>query len=229
MSKVSALDRAGYEVVDTSVSGRDRAVLRDEVFRAGEAGTRCLLDHGTVREVALNLKSDLIGHGSLTADSVAIQAIAFDKTDSANWKVAWHQDLMFPFAGCVRSPSYTLACVKDGVNYARPPRDVLENLVAVRLHLDDCDETNGPLRVASGSHLEGVIPAAEVASRVAELGEMMCLAKEGQALLMRPLLLHASSKATVPKHRRVLHFVFHTGDRVEEPWHRSLSNQALPS
>jgi ectoine hydroxylase-related dioxygenase (phytanoyl-CoA dioxygenase family) len=159
---------------------------------------------------------------------VAIQAIAFDKTDSANWKVAWHQDLMFPFARPVRSRAYALPCVKDGVDYARPPRAVLEKLLAVRLHLDDCDETNGPLRVSPASHLSGVIPTAEIAARVAVHGEVVCLAKEGQALLMKPLLLHASSRASLPKHRRVLHLVFSDGE-IDETWHRSVSNETLPS
>lgn len=220
------LGRAGYEVVESSVSRDDRAVLRDEIFREGEAGTRCLLDHAMVRKVALHLKRELVGRGALGVDAVAIQAIAFDKTDNANWKVAWHQDLMFPFAGRVSSPSYALASVKEGVDYARPPREVLENLLAVRLHLDDCDETNGPLRVSPGSHLSGVLQATEMASRVAEQGEVTCLAREGQVLLMRPLLLHASSKATVPKHRRVLHVVFHDGSQTEEPWHRSVASPA---
>jgi len=35
-----------------------------------------------------------------------------------------------------------------------------------------------------------------------------CLTARGGALLMRPLLLHASSPARVPGHRRVLHLEF---------------------
>jgi hypothetical protein len=41
-------------------------------------------------------------------------------------------------------------------------------------------------------------------------------------LLMKPLLLHASSPATAPKHRRVLHLVFHSGEATAEPWHRAV-------
>jgi hypothetical protein len=46
------------------------------------------------------------------------------------------------------------------------------------------------------------------------------LAHAGEALLMKPLLLHASSQATAPKHRRVLHLVYHSGEAVAAPWHR---------
>lgn len=229
MPKMKTLGRLGYEIMDTSISGSVRTALREEVFGQGKAGTRCLLDHAVVREVALMLKKDAAGWGVLSESSAAIQAIAFDKTDDANWKVAWHQDLMFPFARRVASPAYALACVKDGVDYARPPREVLEKLLAVRLHLDDCDEKNGPLRVSPGSHLAGIIPTTEIASRITAHGETTCLAHEGQALLMRPLLLHASSRATIPNHRRVLHVVFHCEGEIEEPWYRRVANEALPS
>jgi ectoine hydroxylase-related dioxygenase (phytanoyl-CoA dioxygenase family) len=90
------------------------------------------------------------------------------------------------------------------------------------LHLDDCDEVNGSLRVAPGSHRAGILKSTEIARAVAEHGEVPCLAKEGEALLMRPLLLHASSPARVPRHRRVLHLVYYSGERIAERWHREI-------
>ena len=129
---------------------------------------------------------------------------------------------MFPFARPVTTPGFDLPSVKDGIDYARPPRSVLEDLLAVRLHLDDCDETNGPLRVAPGSHRHGILKSTEIHRTVEHHGETLCLAKTGQALLMRPFLLHASSPATTPKNRRVLHLVYHSGKPISESWHRSI-------
>ncbi|HSH92637.1 MAG TPA: phytanoyl-CoA dioxygenase family protein, partial [Roseimicrobium sp.] len=188
----------------------------------GSAGQRCLLDDAAVRQTALDLRRELIDSGVLPATAVAIQAITFDKNPATNWKVTWHQDLMFPFARKVESPDYTLPSIKDGIDYARPPREVMEDLLAVRLHLDDCDATNGPLRVASGSHRHGIFKCVEIPSMLQKSEEVACLAKEGEILLMRPLLLHASSPATAPKHRRVLHFVYHSGSPIAETWHRSI-------
>lgn len=153
---------------------------------------------------------------------MAIQAIAFDKTPAANWKVTWHQDVIFPFARPVGAEGFTLASKKDCVDYARPPRHVLEALLAVRIHLDDCDETNGPLRVSPRTHQQGTIRSGDIADVVTRHGDSVCLARVGEALLMKPLLLHASSPATAPKHRRVLHLVYHSGDAIAEPWHRAL-------
>jgi ectoine hydroxylase-related dioxygenase (phytanoyl-CoA dioxygenase family) len=61
------------------------------------------------------------------------------------------------------------------------------------------------LRVLPGTHREGRIPETAMAGRVRDIPERTCLLEIGGVLLMRPLLLHASSPATSPAHRRVLH------------------------
>ncbi len=209
-------------MVGSGLSEARLAELGNEVFAADVAGQRCLLDHELVREVALHLKGVLVGARVLSDESMAVQAIAFDKTAGTNWKVAWHQDLMFPFASAVSAPEYDLATKKEGIHYARPPVGVLDGMLAVRLHLDGCDVGNGPLRVSSGTHRSGILSMSEVPGRVAAHGETVCLAEAGEALLMRPLLLHASSKALEPRHRRVLHFVYHSGAAMTERWHRAI-------
>lgn len=216
------LERDGWTRIASGIAEADRASLRDEAFRPGAAGSRCLLDLPSVRSAALRLKRELIASGHLPPGAVAIQAIAFDKTPATNWKVAWHQDLMFPLAAPPATTDYQLPSRKGGVDFARPPLPVLEDLLAVRLHLDPCGAANGPLRVSPGSHREGLIPSGECASRAALGGEISCLAAEGEAILMRPLLLHASSQASEPGHRRVLHVVYHSGDPVAESWHRAI-------
>ena len=118
------------------------------VFVAERAGARCLLDVGAVANAARQVREALSGAGYLTRAAVAIQAIAFDKTPTTNWKVPWHQDVLFPFAEKVTAAGYDQACVKDGVDFARPPLGVLESMLAVRVHLDDCGADNGALRVA---------------------------------------------------------------------------------
>jgi hypothetical protein len=216
------LSDAGYAVVATGCHTELLGWLRETVFREGMAGTRCLLDHPAVLEAVGKLRGGLQAIGVLGRQAVAVQAIGFDKSASANWKVAWHQDLMFPLAHSVATEGYGIPCTKAGVVYARPPRAVLEAMVAVRLHVDGCDETNGPLRVSPGTHRLGILSCAEVAGVVERHGEVTCLAREGEALLLHPLTLHASSAARQPRHRRVLHVVFHSGEPVAEAWHRAV-------
>lgn len=217
-----SLEVQGYSLVRSSISQKIFEELRNTLFHDGNAGERCLLDLPLVRETALNLKRELIESGHLSSKAIAIQAIAFNKTPATNWKVAWHQDLMFPFAKPVTARHFHLPTVKQGIDYARPPADILEQLLAARLHLDDCDSTNGPLRVCPGTHRSGILATSDIPAHVADHGEITCLAKTGEVLLMRPLTIHASSQATAPKHRRVLHLVYHSGDPIPEPWHRAI-------
>lgn len=219
---MNELEKDGWLIIRTDLAPAFLQSVKDSAFSGHAPGQRCLLDLPCVRQVALSLRSELTHSGLLPEDAVAIQAVAFDKTQHTNWRVSWHQDLMFPFAKPVTSTAFKVPSIKDGIPYARPPRDVLEDLLAVRLHIDDCDETNGPLRVIPGSHRDGILKSIEI-SFLAEKGTAVtCLAKEGEALLMKPLLLHASSQATMPKHRRVLHLVYHTGAPTTEAWHRAL-------
>ncbi len=88
----------GYCILPTKISKESIKALRDTLFQKNSAGERCLLDHPVVRDTALALKRELTFSGYLSENAVAIQAIAFYKSATTNWKVAWHQDLMFPFA-----------------------------------------------------------------------------------------------------------------------------------
>lgn len=217
-----SLDRDGWALVAPQLSADLLATARETLFDPAKAGSRCLLDLPLVAQIAALLRDFLVTAGVLPAGCVAIQAIAFDKTAGTNWKVPWHQDLMFPFARPVTADGFELGTVKDGVSYARPPVEVLERLLAARLHLDPCGTNNAPLRVAPGSHRRGLVPSAEAGIAAREMGEKACLAAEGEVVLMRPLILHASSQATAPAHRRVLHFVYDTGASLAEEWHRRI-------
>lgn len=151
------LSEHGWTMMPSGLASELLATLRDTLFALELAGTRCLLDEPCVQETAKRLCSSLISAQILSPKATAIQAIAFDKTAATNWKVTWHQDLMFPLARPATSSGYDLPAKKDDIDYARPPRAVLESLLAVRLHLDDCDGSNGPLRVSPGTHRDGVL------------------------------------------------------------------------
>jgi ectoine hydroxylase-related dioxygenase (phytanoyl-CoA dioxygenase family) len=94
------------------------------------------------------------------------------------------------------------------VPHVQPPVDVLEKMLTLRLHLDDADASNGALRVLPGTHRFGRLSADEIAEQQSRVAEVVCEAWAGDLLLMRPLLLHASSRATSDRPRGVLHIEF---------------------
>jgi len=81
-------------------------------------------------------------------------------------------------------------------------------MISIRLHLDSCDESNGALPVIPGSHLSGRIDEADIPSIIEKSADHVCAVDRGGALIMRPLLLHASSASEAPLHRRVIHLDF---------------------
>jgi ectoine hydroxylase-related dioxygenase (phytanoyl-CoA dioxygenase family) len=141
-----------------------------------------------------------------------VRALFFDKTADANWRVAWHQDLTIAVAERVETPEFEAWSIKDGIAHVQPPRRILERMAAIRLHLDDCNANNGALKVIPGSHLDGRLDAAQIKNRSENGNICICEVPKGGALLMRPLLLHASSPAENPSHRRVLHIEYATDE-----------------
>jgi ectoine hydroxylase-related dioxygenase (phytanoyl-CoA dioxygenase family) len=141
----------------------------------------------------------------------AVRAILFDKSPEANWKVIWHQDRSIAVAQRVDVSGFGPWSVKDGVQHVQPPAAVLEQMLTLRLHLDNCTETNGPLRVIPRSHIQGILDDQQIQTCRASGPECTLTANRGDVLLMRPLLLHASAAATAPAHRRVLHIEYASG------------------
>lgn len=179
---------------------------------ADSAGTRCLLSQAWCQALAATVRGNPSVAQWVPADFAAVQCTYFEKSTSRNWLVPVHQDLSIPVAARVAHAGLSGWSEKEGSLYVQPPVELLEQLVAVRLHIDACSASDGPLRVVPGSHLLGrVAPQAAVAARKSQ-AEIICTAERGSAMAMRPLLLHASSRATGGSMRRVLHFLF--GPRI---------------
>lgn len=208
--KEPTLERDGFCAVPAALSAAacDWVTHHMPVADAGRGGTRCLLSQRWCAELAQTLKAHA-GLSPLLADApVAVQCTYFEKSAGRNWLVAVHQDLSIPVAARVESNEVRGWAEKEGGLFVQAPVAMLERMVAVRLHLDDCSAADGPLRVVPGSHTSGRLsPEAARAQRDLH-GESVCTAKRGDALVMRPLLLHASSKAHGASRRRVLHFLF---------------------
>ncbi|MEP7011536.1 MAG: phytanoyl-CoA dioxygenase family protein [Acidobacteriota bacterium] len=171
-------------------------------------GTRSLLQQPWCAALAERLRAHPVLSALIPADLAAVQCTYFEKSAARNWLVPFHQDLSIPVAERVEAPGLRGWSKKEGGLFVQPPVTLLEQMLAVRLHLDACSENDGPLRVVPGSHLEGRLEPEGAARARAHGTEVACIADAGAAVVLRPLLLHASSKATGESRRRVLHFVF---------------------
>jgi hypothetical protein len=216
----ASIDRDGYAILPSAIDPamleplrRGLQCLTDE--SAGSApsdrlyGERNLLRRvPVVRELARELATGPLVAPLLGDRAFVVRGLYFDKPPAANWKVPWHQDLTIPVRERVEIPGFGPWSVKAGVPHVQPPVAILEAMLAVRIHLDDCGESNGPLQVLPGSHAHGRLDPAMIREWLARVPSVTCLVPEGGILLMRPLLLHASSTAREPGHRRVVHLEF---------------------
>jgi hypothetical protein len=151
---------------------------------------------------------DALASEALGAEAFPINALFFDKPPEANWKVPAHQDLMMPVEAEVPTePGFTGWTSKAGVVHVEPPVDVLEALVALRIHFDGANADNGALAVVPGSHLQGKLRDADLIALAPEQF-VACEVVAGDVLLIKPLIVHRSSPSVAPSHRRVLHVAY---------------------
>ena len=177
--------------------------------RGGIFAVRNLLDVSPeVRELAASAHIRKLVEPILGTEFFPVRGILFDKIPEANWKVPWHQDVTIAVREKVEAEGFGPWSMKADVLHVQPPAYVLESMISVRLHLDLCTEDNGALRVIPASHRLGRIPEDRIAAIREATPEQVCAVVTGGALLMRPLLLHASSPSQVPGHRRVIHIDF---------------------
>jgi ectoine hydroxylase-related dioxygenase (phytanoyl-CoA dioxygenase family) len=204
------LDQDGFAVLPDlleapelqDIDSRLAGVLQDA------AGTRRLLDAPWCVALAQRLARDARVREALPHESVPVQCTLFVKSLARNWLVSLHQDLCIPVAERITSPECSGWSEKEGQIFVQPPVAVLEQMLAIRLHLDAYDENSGALRTVPGSHDMGRLAATTARQLRERRGEVSVAVPRGGAMLMKPLLLHASSKTSVEKPRRVLHFVF---------------------
>lgn len=200
----------GFAIVpDVLDAGQVRSLasaLRENATApAGRGGRRNLLDEPVVRELA---HSDEIRHlvtPILGEDAFVVRGILFDKTEGANWKVPWHQDVTIAVKSRVEVDGFGPWSTKQGVLHVQPPDYVLQKMLSVRIHLDNCPATNGALRVIPKSHRNGKLSETAIAGMIQGCEAVTCEVGAGGALLMRPLLIHSSSASETPAHRRVVH------------------------
>jgi len=185
----------------------DDAARSLERLQGVGAGSRRLLHEPWCAGLAEKVMAHPTVRAALPERARAVQCSVFEKSAARNWLVAIHQDLSIPVAARVNHPALSGWSEKEGAIFVQPPDGVLAQLLAVRIHIDDCLLADGPLKVVPGSHELGRVEPA----RAAMLGRGQAVpipAARGDALLMRPLVLHASSKSSGTSRRRVLHFVF---------------------
>ena len=207
----------GFAILENVLPLADLTALEALPTPGEAAGLRGLLAFPTVAALAHSPMLLDVVRPHLAGQPRPVRGILFDKSPDANWLVPWHQDLTIAVRAAVEDANgFGPWSTKDGVPHVQPPVALLEQMITIRLHLDAADEENGALRVLPGTHRFGRLSAERIRALRREREEVLCAVPAGGALLMRPLLLHASSRSTSIRRRRVVHLEY-AGFALPEP------------
>ena len=181
------------------------------------AGLRHAMLFGSVRMIARCPPVKQLACEVLGPRAFPFRATIFDKSLDANWLVVWHQDTALPLRYQNEAPGWGPWSTKQGIPYAHAPAEVLSQILALRIHLDDSAAENGPLRVLPGTHALGVLSDDRIHELANEISVVDCVVPKGGVMAMRPLLVHASSKSRSEAPRRVLHIEYAASDSIASP------------
>jgi len=184
----SALERDGVLICERVLSPEAITQIRlhFDAINSGRAGSRQF----DVPEMIM----DLIGPGgslgvlaTQQAEEAArpVRMLLFDKTPASNWAVSWHQDRTIAVKQRADVEGYGPWSVKGGVVHVEPPVAILQNMLTLRLFIDDCDEDNGPLEVILGSHQRGRLPERDLGDTVKRGAVFVGRGRAGDVLVMK--------------------------------------------
>jgi ectoine hydroxylase-related dioxygenase (phytanoyl-CoA dioxygenase family) len=205
------------DVLAASDVGELLAALAKSPPQRSRAGARHVLSHPAVATIATDSRLLSVARTVLGPHAFPYRATLFDKSATANWLVAWHQDTALPLRERREASGWGPWSIKDGVHYAHAPAAALEQVLALRLHLDESTAENGPLRILAGTHTLGVLTDEEVHRAASAANAVECVVGAGGVLAMRPLVIHASSKSRSAISRRVLHIEYAAHGEIAAP------------
>lgn len=215
---IGQFKKNGFILLDEVVSEGvlEDAEARCELELKNVVGTRNFLGKAWVREFAESLRFTERIREIVGSAKIPVQCTYFSKSKARNWHVPMHRDTKIPVRRKTDLKGWQDWSVKENHVYVQPPVHILRQLIAVRIGLEDNNSENGALHVIPGSHT----------AKLHNGDRYLCEVSRGGALIMSPLLLHASSKIS-KGNRRVLHFLYgpqELPDPVE--WASFDSNQA---
>ena len=186
--------------------------------RGGLVGGRNLIDSWNGwNEISSNPLVQETLTQSLGRSCGLVRILFFDKPPGKGWALSLHRDETIAVKSHQTPTSpYSKPTTKAGVPHVVANAPLLERMLTIRLHLDSMHQDNGPLIVIPESHRQ----------QEPDRSTQTIHCQQGDAFVMRPLLLHGSLQASrsTQDHRRVIHLEFASSKDLEGgyQWHRFL-------
>ncbi len=158
--------------------------------------------------INLNLKKVI---ESLGRDYSLMRSTFYDNRISKPESIVWQQRNRISLREKTETKGYSDWKSEDGGFSAVLPDQILQDLVVVRIHIDDSDENNGGLKIFKGSHSQILDEAA--IKVISENGlPSNCEILSGGIQIIKPLLLQSEFERKTSKKNRIVELVFSSID-----------------
>jgi len=195
--------------VEDILAAIDKTDPTKETFRKSEdlfAIRQFLKEVPASTDLIFNNKLKKIIREIFGEDYFLVKSIYFDKPETSNWFVSYHQDLTISVDQKAEIAGFGPYTRKHNQFAVQPPLNILESNFTIRIHLDNTNEENGALKVISNSHSKGIYRPENIDWSIEK--ELSCNVTGGSVMIMKPLLLHSSNRTTNNQKRRVIHLEF---------------------
>jgi hypothetical protein len=134
------VEKEGFEIIPELYDRESIASVIKSVYEMTlgrrRAGVRNALQIDSVRDLASDSRLIDIASRIFRGHATPHGATLFDKSFRANWLVVWHQDTALPLRERRDAKGWGPWSVKEGVMFAHAPASALEQVLAIRIHLD---------------------------------------------------------------------------------------------
>ncbi len=214
----SQIEEFGFTTIDSVFSDDEVTLILEKIeqidktkdtFRKSDdlfAIRQFLKEVPETKPIIFNERLNSIITSIFGNDYVPVKSIYFDKPEKSNWYVAYHQDLTISVDKKLELDDFGPWTTKQNQFAVQPPLYILENIFTIRIHLDETNSENGALKVIEKSHSKGIYRPETIDWK--NETETICDVKKGGIMIMKPLLLHSSSRTTNNQKRRVVHIEF---------------------
>ena len=166
--KEKEIKESGFSVIDNAFTNQEiediqaainGADTTKETFKKSDdlfAIRQFLKEVPDTIELIFNKKLKAIIREIFGKDYFLVKSIYFDKPETSNWFVSYHQDLTISVNQKVEILGFGPYTKKHDQFAVQPPLNILESNFTIRIHLDDTNEENGALKVIPNSHSKGI-------------------------------------------------------------------------
>ena len=146
ISEKNKFEKEGRVWLRKSISENNLATL-DKVAKLHNTAGQRIKSNEQLMLQALSPESSIMrAIGTIDSKAKPVRIVAFNKSKENNWGVPWHQDRVIAVSEKHEVDGFKNWTKKSNSWHCEPPKKILDQMLFVRIHLDDTDDLNGAMK-----------------------------------------------------------------------------------